>query len=352
MPERPAPPGALPGAGSADDPRPRRDVREFELLPADNERLANLCGPLDANLRLIEQRLGVELRRRGNAFVALGVGAGAAEALLRELFGLARTEDISPETVHLALRDHDAPPGASATAEAGGGVGEAEDDEPALRTLRGSLRPRGANQREYLRRIRRHDLTFGVGPAGTGKTYLAVACAVEALQSDRVRRIVLVRPAVEAGERLGFLPGDLTQKVDPYLRPMYDALYEMMGFDRVAKLIERNVIEVAPLAFMRGRSLNDSFIILDEAQNTTVEQMKMFLTRIGFGSRAVVTGDVTQTDLPAGRLSGLRHVIDVLRPVQGVAFQFFEARDVVRHPLVQRIVQAYEAQPPAGEGPR
>jgi phosphate starvation-inducible PhoH-like protein len=353
MPERPAVPPSGPttapsGAEAAStDPRARREVREFELAPADNERLANLCGPLDANLRLIEQRLGVELRRRGNAFVALGAGAAAADSLLRELFRLARTEDISPETVHLALRDHDASSG-----QADQGTADEGDDEPGLRTLRGTLRPRGANQREYLRRIRRHDLTFGIGPAGTGKTYLAVACAVEALQSDRVRRIVLVRPAVEAGERLGFLPGDLTQKVDPYLRPMYDALYEMLGFDRVAKLIERNIIEVAPLAFMRGRSLNDSFIILDEAQNTTVEQMKMFLTRIGFGSRAVVTGDVTQTDLPAGRLSGLRHVIDVLRPVNGVAFQFFEARDVVRHPLVQRIVMAYEAQPPVGEGPR
>ena len=193
------------------------------------------------------------------------------------------------------------------------------------------------------RRSARSDLTFGIGPAGTGKTYLAVACAVEALQADRVRRIVLVRPAVEAGERLGFLPGDMSQKIDPYLRPMYDALYEMMGFDRVARFIERNVIEVAPLAFMRGRSLNDSFIILDEAQNTTIEQMKMFLTRIGFGSRAVVTGDVTQTDLPAGRQSGLRHVVDVLRGVEGVAFTFFDAQDVVRHPLVQRIVRAYEA---------
>ena len=194
--------------------------------------------------------------------------------------------------------------------------------------------------------VHAHDLTFGIGPAGTGKTYLAVACAVEALHSERVRRIVLVRPAVEAGERLGFLPGDMTQKVDPYLRPMYDALYEMMGFDRVARLIERNVIEVAPLAFMRGRSLNESFIILDEAQNTTPEQMKMFLTRIGFGSRAVVTGDVTQTDLPAGRPSGLRHVIDLLRSVEGVAFSWFDAGDIVRHPLVQRIVQAYEAHDP------
>jgi phosphate starvation-inducible PhoH-like protein len=317
--------------------------REFELVTADNTTLADLCGPLDSNLRLIEERLGVELRRRGNAFVALGAGAASAESLLCDLAVLAHTEDITPETVHLALRDH-ADRGVGAAPEA-----DEQDDEPSIRTLRGTLRPRGANQREYMRRIRRQDLTFGIGPAGTGKTYLAVACAVEALQSDRVRRIVLVRPAVEAGERLGFLPGDLTKKVDPYLRPMYDALYEMMGFERVAKLIERNIIEVAPLAFMRGRSLNDSFIILDEAQNTTVEQMKMFLTRMGFGSRAVVTGDITQTDLPTGRISGLRHVLDVLRGVHGIGFQFFEARDVVRHPLVQRIVQAYEAQPNAGD---
>jgi phosphate starvation-inducible PhoH-like protein len=317
--------------------------REFELVTADNTTLADLCGPLDSNLRLIEERLGVELRRRGNVFVALGAGAASAESLLCDLAVLAHTEDITPETVHLALRDH-ADRGVGAAPEA-----DEQDDEPSIRTLRGTLRPRGANQREYMRRIRRQDLTFGIGPAGTGKTYLAVACAVEALQSDRVRRIVLVRPAVEAGERLGFLPGDLTQKVDPYLRPMYDALYEMMGFERVAKLIERNIIEVAPLAFMRGRSLNDSFIILDEAQNTTVEQMKMFLTRMGFGSRAVVTGDITQTDLPTGRISGLRHVLDVLRGVHGIGFQFFEARDVVRHPLVQRIVQAYEAQPNAGD---
>ncbi len=350
---------------------PALALREFSLEPSDNERLANLCGPLDENLRLVESRLGVEVRRRGSSFRVQGDKAIAAEALLRELFRITRTEDITPETVHLALRDHDTDqmqrsrsPAESAATPQGAGVestaaikdtevvadvaGDADDAETGLRTLRGTIRARGANQREYLRRIRRNDLTFGVGPAGTGKTYLAVACAVEALQADRVRRIVLVRPAVEAGERLGFLPGDLTQKVDPYLRPMYDALYEMMGFDRVAKLIERNVIEVAPLAFMRGRSLNDSFIILDEAQNTTVEQMKMFLTRIGFGSRAVVTGDVTQTDLPVGKLSGLRHVLEVLRSVQGVGFQFFEARDVVRHPLVQRIVQAYEALDGAG----
>ncbi len=326
-------------------------AREFSLEPADNERLANLCGPLDENLRLIESRLGVEVRRRGSVFRVQGPKAAAAESLLAELFRLTRTEDITPEAVHLALRDHDRPsdeplPAAGRTtgdAATGDAAATDEQADAGLRTLRGTIRARGANQREYLKRIRHNDLTFGVGPAGTGKTYLAVACAVEALQSDRVRRIVLVRPAVEAGERLGFLPGDLTQKVDPYLRPMYDALYEMMGFDRVAKLIERNVIEVAPLAFMRGRSLNDSFIILDEAQNTTIEQMKMFLTRIGFGSRAVVTGDPTQTDLPPGKPSGLRHAIDVLHGVHGVAFQFFEARDVVRHPLVQRIVQAYEA---------
>ena len=315
-------------------------TREFELEPTDNERLANLCGPLDENLRMLESRLAVDLRRRGSAFRVSGERAAAAEGLLRELFRLARAEEVSPASIHLALRDYDGPAPAPAAAESGAAPAA---DDPAIRVLRGTIRARGPNQREYLRRMQRHDLTFGVGPAGTGKTYLAVACAVEALQSDRVRRIVLVRPAVEAGERLGFLPGDLSQKVDPYLRPMYDALYEMMGFERVAKFIERNVIEVAPLAFMRGRSLNDSFIILDEAQNTTVEQMKMFLTRMGFGSRAVVTGDVTQTDLPPGRPSGLRHVLDVLRGVEGIGFQFFEARDVVRHPLVQRIVQAYEA---------
>jgi phosphate starvation-inducible protein PhoH and related proteins len=253
---------------------------------------------------------------------------------------------VTPERVHLALRevevrDHEDAPAAPETDAPG-----ASDNagEPVIRVQRGVIRARGVHQRAYLAQIRARDLTFGIGPAGTGKTYLAVACAVEALSTDRVRRIVLVRPAVEAGERLGFLPGDLTQKVDPYLRPMYDALYEMLGFDRVARLIERNVIEVAPLAFMRGRSLNDSFIILDEAQNTTVEQMKMFLTRIGFGSKAVVTGDPTQTDLPAGRISGLRHVIAVLSGIEGVVFTFFDARDVVRHPLVQRIVQAYEAQ--------
>ena len=237
--------------------------------------------------------------------------------------------------MHIALQELDMD---SSNSEAA-----TDSDELKVRTARGAVRARGANQTEYLNNVRTHDLTFGIGPAGTGKTYLAVACAVEALQSEKVRRIVLVRPAVEAGERLGFLPGDLSQKVDPYLRPMYDALYEMLGFERVAKLIERNVIEVAPLAFMRGRSLNDSFVILDEAQNTTNEQMKMFLTRIGFGSKAVV---ITQVDLPNSKQSGLRTVIDILRGVRGIAFTMFTSRDVVRHPLVQRIVQAYEASAP------
>ena len=317
---------------------PSDTQREFDLEPTDNARLAKLCGPLDENLRLLESRLGVEVRRRGDTFRVIGERAPQAEQTLRELFRLAKESEVTPEHVHLALQDlHEAPAAPHAGADA-------PMDEHFVRVYRGAIRARGAHQREYLAQIRARDLTFGIGPAGTGKTYLAVACAVEALQTERVRRIVLVRPAVEAGERLGFLPGDLTQKVDPYLRPMYDALYEMIGFDRVARLIERNVIEVAPLAFMRGRSLNDAFIILDEAQNTTVEQMKMFLTRIGFGSKAVVTGDVTQTDLPAGKLSGLRHVVDVLAGIEGVAFTFFDAKDVVRHPLVQRIVQAYEAQ--------
>lgn len=306
--------------------------REFALSPADNARLANLCGPLDENLRLLEARLDVQIRRRGDSFQVLGARADNAEETLRELFALAEREEVTPERVHLALREQES-----------GRAPSGEREESSIRLPRGGLRARGHHQRQYLANIRTHDLTFGIGPAGTGKTYIAVACAVESLQAETIRRVVLVRPAVEAGERLGFLPGDLTQKVDPYLRPMYDALYEMLGFDRVSRFIERNVIEVAPLAFMRGRSLNDSFIILDEAQNTTIEQMKMFLTRIGFGSRAVVTGDVTQTDLPAGRQSGLSHVIDVLRGVEGVAFTFFDARDVVRHPLVQRIVQAYES---------
>ena len=317
-------------------------TRDLFLDPADNLRLVELCGPLDEHLRLIEGRLGVELKRRGNRFQIVGAPSAArrAEAVLQDLYARAQREPVDSERVHIALQELD-----MAAEKADADAPEPEDTLK-VRTARGAVRARGANQLEYLNNVRQFDLTFGIGPAGTGKTYLAVACAVEALQSEKVRRIVLVRPAVEAGERLGFLPGDLTQKVDPYLRPMYDALYEMMGFERVAKLIERNVIEVAPLAFMRGRSLNDSFIILDEAQNTTNEQMKMFLTRIGFGSKAVVTGDITQVDLPSAKQSGLRTVIDILRGVRGIAFTMFSSRDVVRHPLVQRIVQAYEAKYP------
>ena len=315
---------------------------DFALEPEDNARLATLCGPLDQNLKLVEQRLGVGLRRRGHQFRIEGARAAAAEQVLRDLFAMTdKGGDVDLPDVHLALREHE--DNADLPTQRAVDPRAVENNDGVARVPRGLIRARGPHQKQYLANIHTNDLTFGIGPAGTGKTYLAVACAVEALQTERVRRIVLVRPAVEAGERLGFLPGDLTQKVDPYLRPMYDALYEMLGFDRVARLIERNVIEVAPLAFMRGRSLNESFIILDEAQNTTPEQMKMFLTRIGFGSHAVVTGDVTQTDLPAGRPSGLRHVLDFLRDVQGVAFSFFDAGDVVRHPLVQRIVLAYEA---------
>jgi phosphate starvation-inducible PhoH-like protein len=314
-------------------------TRDVLLAPADNVRLVELCGPLDEHLRLIETRLGVEVRRRGNRFQLVGLEPAVqrAESVLQSLYARAQREPVDSERVHIALQELDMD---SRDTEA------LDSDELKVRTARGAIRARGANQTEYLNNVRTHDLTFGIGPAGTGKTYLAVACAVEALQSEKVRRIVLVRPAVEAGERLGFLPGDLSQKVDPYLRPMYDALYEMLGFERVAKLIERNVIEVAPLAFMRGRSLNDSFVILDEAQNTTNEQMKMFLTRIGFGSKAVVTGDITQVDLPSTKQSGLRTVIDILRGVRGIAFTMFTSRDVVRHPLVQRIVQAYEASAP------
>jgi phosphate starvation-inducible protein PhoH and related proteins len=332
---------------------PGAAAREFALEPADNLRLATLCGPLDANLRLVETRLGVQIRRRGHSFRVRGERAASTESVLRALFAEARHHEVTPEQVHLCLVEYsnDAPAEEHDTVEIP--AIEASGSEPrgerAAQGRRSPVRARGAHQREYLASIHQHDLSFGIGPAGTGKTYLAVACAVEALLADRVRRIVLVRPAVEAGERLGFLPGDMAQKVDPYLRPMYDALYELMGFERVARFIERNAIEVAPLAFMRGRSLNESFIILDEAQNTTIEQMKMFLTRIGFGARAVVTGDLTQTDLPSGRMSGLQHAQAVLRGVPGVAFTLFDASDVVRHPLVQRIVCAYEAHERAGD---
>ena len=310
---------------------------DFTLTPADNERLANLCGQFDENLRQIERRLGVESKNRGHRFRIIGdeQAALAASRVLRALYEAAAHGSVTAEDVHLSLQKSDVDARMRP-------VSESTEDDIVIRTRKGQIRGRGPNQRRYLRHVLTHDLNFGVGPAGTGKTYLAVACAVDALERDLVQRLVLVRPAVEAGERLGFLPGDLAQKVDPYLRPLYDALFEMLGFERVNKLIERNVIEVAPLAYMRGRTLNSAFIILDEAQNTTVEQMKMFLTRIGFGSTAVVTGDVTQVDLPPGKTSGLRDAIDVLRDIEGVSFTFFTADDVVRHNLVQRIVQAYD----------
>ena len=313
--------------------------REVVFDPADNERLAALCGPLDEHVRQLERRLSVSINRRSNRFVVLGDRAADAVRVLTQLYERSAA-GLSPSDVHLAIQEVGMSDAAPALPD--GTAVPRRADEVEVQTQRGRIRGRGPNQAQYLRQIHEVDLTFGIGPAGTGKTYLAVASAVEALQSDLVRRIVLVRPAVEAGERLGFLPGDLTQKVDPYLRPMYDALYEMLGFDRVMRLIERHVIEIAPLAFMRGRTLNDSFIILDEGQNTTAEQMKMFLTRIGFGSKALVTGDITQTDLPTSRMSGLRHAMKVLEGVPGVAFTLFTSRDVVRHPLVQRIVQAYE----------
>jgi phosphate starvation-inducible PhoH-like protein len=327
------------------------EQREISLAEADNDRLANFAGPMEQNLRHVEERLGVDVRRRGHRLQLTGPSGSLAraEAVLKRMFELSASEAMTPERVHLSVQELGFPRSEDAADEAAAAPPAAADVE--VHTQRGAIRGRGPNQRRYLEQIRDADLAFGIGPAGTGKTYLAVASAVESLQTAKVRRIVLVRPAVEAGERLGFLPGDMAQKVDPYLRPMYDALYEMLGFDRVARAIERQVIEVAPLAFMRGRSLNDSFIILDEAQNTTVEQMKMFLTRIGFGSKTVVTGDITQIDLPRQQRSGLKHIIEVLRDVEGIGFTFFTARDVVRHPLVQRIVLAYERDAATGPPP-
>jgi phosphate starvation-inducible PhoH-like protein len=322
------------------------DRLTFELEPADTLRLANLCGPFDQHLKQIEARIGVEIFCRGNLFTVLGPQRSlrAAKRVLQNLYRLSETEVLTPDVVNLHLQE-------SGVAELEGGEGIVEvEDEIAIKTRRGTIRGRGPNQKNYLRNIASHAVNFGVGPAGTGKTYLAVACAVAALQDDAVQRIVLVRPAVEAGERLGFLPGDMAQKVDPYLRPLYDALYEMLGFERVSTLIERNVIEVAPLAFMRGRTLNDAFVILDEAQNTTREQMKMFLTRIGFGSTAVVTGDLTQIDLPRKELSGLKHALKILADVKGVTVSHFSARDVVRHPMVQHIVEAYERESHEADG--
>ena len=313
--------------------------RDFTLLPEDAERLANLAGPFDEHLRLIESRLGVEIANRANAFRVSGEGeaAHAAEALLRSLYQDAGTEALDPHKIHLRMN------AANVARLRASADADFEPQEISIRVKRGTVRGRGDNQARYLHAIATHDINFGIGPAGTGKTYLAVASAVEALNESRVQRLLLVRPAVEAGEKLGFLPGDLTQKVDPYLRPLYDALFEMLGVEKVAKLIERNVIEIAPLAYMRGRTLNDAYVILDEAQNTSIEQMKMFLTRIGYGSTAVITGDLSQVDLPKHQKSGLNDALDVLRGVAGISFTFFTARDVVRHPLVARIVEAYDA---------
>ncbi|MGG1944933.1 PhoH family protein [Trinickia sp. NRRL B-1857] len=330
---------------------------EFTAPREDNTRLANLCGPLDENLRQIEQALDVTLQRRGHRISIRGRGAKLALGALETFYNRAR-DPLSVDDIQLALVEarHPANRGAAQDEAASGrydpdhpfdepaGLDDENVEElgPKLYTRRADLRGRTPAQREYLKQIVSHDVTFGVGPAGTGKTYLAVACAVDALERDQVKRIVLTRPAVEAGERLGFLPGDLAQKVDPYLRPLYDALYDLLGFDKTAKMFERQMIEIAPLAYMRGRTLNHAFIILDEAQNTTPEQMKMFLTRIGFGSKAVVTGDTTQVDLPRGAKSGLIEAQQVLSNVRGIALTRFTSADVVRHPLVARIVEAYD----------
>ena len=310
------------------------------LEPENAQRLANLCGHLNEHIQQIEKSLALKIQQRGNVFKLTGAPANVQKAshVLDSLYRT--TEDgtaLSPNIVHLTLKDDD-----SSMLQTDHDEGESSHRPMILKTPYSSIKPRGDHQRQYVESIREFDINFGIGPAGTGKTYLAVACAVEALLQEKVKRLLLVRPAVEAGEKLGFLPGDLAQKIDPYLRPLYDALYEMMGFEKVSRLIEKNVIEVAPLAYMRGRTLNGSFIILDESQNTTMSQMKMFLTRIGFGSTAVITGDVTQIDLPKGTRSGLVHVIKVLEDIPGIGFTWFESKDVVRHSLVQRIVEAYD----------
>jgi len=333
----------------------------YRPTDADNRRLANLCGALDTNLRQIEEAYDVRISRRADQFAVEGSGPQTRQAVRAlEFFHARAASPLSVDQLQLGLvelrpargvssvaRDASAPLSQGAAAAMQADPSTASDDVPVLHTRRTDLQGRTPRQREYLRNILSHDITFGIGPAGTGKTYLAVACAVDALERDAIKKIVLTRPAVEAGERLGFLPGDLAQKVDPYLRPLYDALYDLMGFDRVARMFERQSIEIAPLAYMRGRTLNQAFIILDEAQNTTPEQMKMFLTRIGFGSRAVVTGDMTQMDLPRGQPSGLIEARRVLREVRGIAFTEFDSTDVVRHPLVARIVDAYERHAPS-----
>jgi phosphate starvation-inducible PhoH-like protein len=313
----------------------------FILLPDNPQHLANLQGYLNDNLKLVESRFQVQISNRGNRFFVAGeqAAACAAEQVLQQLYRDAQQDqEITPDRVHLALVEAQQTMQETTVKKAN----EPQAAGLSIRTKRVSIKPRGNTQQDYVRSIRQKDINFGIGPAGTGKTYLAVACAVEALEREEISRILLVRPAVEAGEKLGFLPGDLAQKIDPYLRPLYDALYEMLGFETVGRLIEKHVIEVAPLAYMRGRTLNGSYVILDESQNTTREQMKMFLTRIGFGSTAVITGDVTQIDLPRGTNSGLKHAMEVLKEVEDIGFTYFNSADVVRHPLVQRIVDAYE----------
>jgi phosphate starvation-inducible protein PhoH and related proteins len=327
----------------------------FIPQPLDNTKLAHLCGPLDENLRQISAALDVTLFRRGEKFIAAGANAERAVDMLEQFYALAHRV-ISVDEIQLALVEQRANQAHNKKHADNGAADSPVDDDlaeaevtrteiesPVLKTRRADLRGRTPHQSAYIRAILEHDVTLGIGPAGTGKTYLAVACAVDALERDAVKRIVLTRPAVEAGERLGFLPGDLAQKVDPYLRPLYDALYDLLGFDRTQKMFEKQAIEIAPLAYMRGRTLNHAFIILDEAQNTTPEQMKMFLTRIGFGSKAVVTGDVTQIDLQRGQKSGLIDAMNIMKDVRGIAFTRFNSTDVVRHPLVARIVDAYEA---------
>lgn len=306
---------------------------QFSLFPENNERLQNLLGWHNEHFDQIELRLGVEVNSRGFKISVTGLADRVvkAEQVIRDLYDFTADETLVPETIHLHLHQLGLE-----------GDKALDSDQILIKTRRKTIKTRNPNQASYIQAIQKYDVNFGIGPAGTGKTYLAVACAVEALENEKVRRIILTRPAVEAGEKLGFLPGDLSQKIDPYLRPLFDALFEMMGFETVERLMEKNVIEVAPLAFMRGRTLNESFIILDEAQNTTTEQMKMFLTRIGFGSTAVINGDITQCDLPKHQISGLRHVVEVLDGVEGIGFSFYQAQDVVRHSMVQKIVHAYD----------
>ena len=313
-----------------------KKTKEFQIESLENSTLANLLGVFDTHIRSIESELDIDIKTRGNVFVLQGEEAQLVigERVIKDLHTAAKNEDLDQEKVHLIIKKH-----LNETHDQSNG---AIVKETVINTPNKEIKTRTENQFNYINSIRNNDLSFGIGPAGTGKTYLAVAAAIESLQREEVKRIVLVRPAVEAGENLGFLPGDLSQKVDPYLRPMYDALYEMLGFDQVTNLIERRSIELAPLAFMRGRSLNESFIILDEAQNTTTEQMKMFLTRMGFGSKSVVNGDVTQIDLPPEKASGLKHALEVLSEIDNISIINFDHQDIVRHRIVQKIVEAYE----------